>query len=200
MPQSCFTHCAEQNEWPWFWRQCIEIHFLIWKSLYLYWISQKFIPMDPVDDKSSLVQVVAWHQTGDKPLPEPMMTQFIDVHASTCLNDLIGILNTLRPRQNGRHFTDKHQMHFLEWKCLNFHWYFTEIYSLESNWQDISTGPDNGLMPNRWQAIIWTNGGLVYWHIYGSFGVIELNTSSAVETYNKIYFYWLIFYLECSGK
>ena len=25
-------------------------------------------------------------------------------------------INTLRPRQNGRHF----QMHFLEWKCVNF--------------------------------------------------------------------------------
>ena len=28
---------------------------------------------------SSLVQVMAWHQTGAKPLPDPMMTQFIDV-------------------------------------------------------------------------------------------------------------------------
>ena len=25
---------------------------------------------------SSLVQVMAWHQTGAKPLPEPMMTKF----------------------------------------------------------------------------------------------------------------------------
>ena len=83
---------------------------------------------------------------------------------------------------------------------LNFHWYFTEIYSLESNWQHIITGPDNGLMPNRQQAIIWTNGGLVCWLIYASLGIIELNASSALETYNKIYFYWFIFYLECSGK
>ena len=30
----------------------------------------------PIDDKSTLVQVMAWQQSGDKPLPESMMTQF----------------------------------------------------------------------------------------------------------------------------
>ena len=34
----------------------------------------KFADEVPIDNKSSLVQVVAWHQTGDKPLPEPMLT------------------------------------------------------------------------------------------------------------------------------
>ena len=29
-----------------------------------------------MDNKSVLVQVMAWRQTGDKPLPEPMLTQF----------------------------------------------------------------------------------------------------------------------------
>ena len=35
------------------------------------------------------------------------------------------------------------------------------------NWYVI-IGSDNGLAPNRRQAIIWTNGGLVYWRIYAS--------------------------------
>ena len=43
-------------------------------------ISLKFVPMHPIDNKSSLVQVMAWHQTGDKPLPGPIMTQFIDAY------------------------------------------------------------------------------------------------------------------------
>ena len=30
-------------------------------------------------DQFALVQVIAWHWTGDKPLPEPMMTQFTDI-------------------------------------------------------------------------------------------------------------------------
>ena len=29
---------------------------------------------------SALVEVMAWHRKGDKPLPEPMMTQFTDAH------------------------------------------------------------------------------------------------------------------------
>ena len=33
-------------------------------------ISLKFIPKGPIHYKSALVQVVAWHRTGEKPLPE----------------------------------------------------------------------------------------------------------------------------------
>ena len=43
-------------------------------------ISLKFVPMGPIDYKSALVQVVAWHQTGEKPLPESMLTQFTDAY------------------------------------------------------------------------------------------------------------------------
>ena len=39
-------------------------------------ISLKFVPRSPIDNKPALVQVMAWHLTGDKPLPEPMPTQF----------------------------------------------------------------------------------------------------------------------------
>ena len=38
-------------------------------------ISLKFISKSPVDNKLTLVQVIAWRRTGDKPLPEPMMTK-----------------------------------------------------------------------------------------------------------------------------
>ena len=34
--------------------------------------------MDPIDNKSSWVQVMAWHHMGAKPLPEPMVTQSTD--------------------------------------------------------------------------------------------------------------------------
>ena len=44
--------------------------------------------------------------------------------------------------------------------------YFIEICSQWSNWQYmyVSTDSDNGLAPNRQQAIIWTNGSLAYWY------------------------------------
>ena len=43
-------------------------------------ISLKFIPKGTIDNKSALVQVMAWHPTGDNALPEPMLTQFIDTY------------------------------------------------------------------------------------------------------------------------
>ena len=38
-------------------------------------ISLKFVSRGLIDNKPALVQVMAWRQTGDKPLPEPMLTQ-----------------------------------------------------------------------------------------------------------------------------
>ena len=35
-------------------------------------ISLKFIPKGPIDNKSALLQVMAWCRTGDKPLPDPV--------------------------------------------------------------------------------------------------------------------------------
>ena len=32
------------------------------------------------NNKPALVQVMAWRRSGDKPLPEPMLTQFTDVY------------------------------------------------------------------------------------------------------------------------
>ena len=43
-------------------------------------ISFKVVPKGAIDNKLALVQVVAWRQTGDKPLPEPMLTQFNDAY------------------------------------------------------------------------------------------------------------------------
>ena len=43
-------------------------------------ISLKFVPKGPIDYNSALVHVVAWHQTGEKPLPESMLTQFTDAY------------------------------------------------------------------------------------------------------------------------
>ena len=49
-----------------------------------FWISKKvslkFVSKGLFDNKSALVQVIAWRQTGDKPLPYPMMTQLNDAY------------------------------------------------------------------------------------------------------------------------
>ena len=39
-----------------------------------------FAPNGPIDNKGSLVQVMAWRRLGDKPLPEPALMQFSDAY------------------------------------------------------------------------------------------------------------------------
>ena len=46
-------------------------------------ISLKFVPKGPIDDKSSLVQVMAWPRSSNKQLPEPVKAQFSDAHMWT---------------------------------------------------------------------------------------------------------------------
>ena len=44
-------------------------------------ISLAFVPHGPIDNKSTWwSQVMAWHRTDDKPLPEPNLTQFTDTY------------------------------------------------------------------------------------------------------------------------
>ena len=43
-------------------------------------ISLKFGLRSPIDNKSALVQIMAWRRTGDKPLPELMLTQFTEAY------------------------------------------------------------------------------------------------------------------------
>ena len=42
--------------------------------------SLKFVAKSPIDKKWALVRVMAWRRTGDKLLPEPMLTQFTDAY------------------------------------------------------------------------------------------------------------------------
>ena len=43
-------------------------------------ISLKCVPEGLFDNKSATVQVMTWRLTGEKPLPEPMLTQFTDAY------------------------------------------------------------------------------------------------------------------------
>ena len=58
-----------------FCRRHFEIHFLKENLGHLTEISLKCVPGCPIDNKSVLVQAMAWRRTGDKPLLAPMMTQ-----------------------------------------------------------------------------------------------------------------------------
>ena len=43
-------------------------------------ISLKLVPKSPIDNKPALAQVMSWRRRGNKPLPEPMLTQFTDTY------------------------------------------------------------------------------------------------------------------------
>ena len=53
----------------------------IWISIK---ISLKFVPKVPIKNILPLVQIMAWHQLGTKPLSEPMMAYFADAYMHHC--------------------------------------------------------------------------------------------------------------------
>ena len=50
--------------------KCIFLNESVW---ILIEISLKYVPWGQIDNKPALIQIMAWHQAGDKPLSEPMM-------------------------------------------------------------------------------------------------------------------------------
>ena len=50
-------------------------------------ISLKFVLKGPIYNKSALARVMAWCQTGDKPLSEPLLIHFIDAYMRTLGGD-----------------------------------------------------------------------------------------------------------------
>ena len=58
-------------------------------------ISTKFVSKGVIDEKSAFVQVMAWCWTGDKPLPEPMLTQYTDSYMRH--KDIMKRMETGRP-------------------------------------------------------------------------------------------------------
>ena len=60
-------------------RRYFQMHFHERFSI-LIRISPKFVPKGTIDNKLALVWVMPWDWTGNKPLPEPMLTQFTDAY------------------------------------------------------------------------------------------------------------------------
>ena len=77
------------------------------------------------------------------------------------------------PKQNGRHFTDD----IFKCICVNEHFHILIKIALTLV-TDYPNGSDKVLVPNRWQAIIWTNGDPIHWRIYVALGGDELHSIS----------------------
>ena len=57
--------------------KCIFLPENIWIPIQ---ISLKFIPKGMINNIPALVQTMAWHHPGDKPLSEPIMAYFADAY------------------------------------------------------------------------------------------------------------------------
>ena len=69
-----FNPSPRYTKWPPFWQTTFWNAFP-WMKIPIQ-IALKFILRNPVNNKIVLVQVMAWCRLRDKPLPEPMVTQF----------------------------------------------------------------------------------------------------------------------------
>ena len=100
-----------------------------------------------------------------------------DFFSFVSIKDIISLLfNTLRPKQNCRHFADD-IFNTFSWIQMHTFWliFYWNLFPW-SDWQYSSVGLDNGLAPARRQALsepMMVR--LVYWLIYAQFGPNELN-------------------------
>ena len=62
------------------------------KTLYLIQISLKFVLKVPIDNMPMLVEVMAWHRIGTKPLSESMLIHFVSIMTETVTEESQGSL------------------------------------------------------------------------------------------------------------
>ena len=135
--------------------RCIFLNENLWISIK---ILLKFVPKGPINSIPALVMIMAWHRPGDKPLSEPMP---VSLPTHLCVTQPQWV-NSPPPGQNGHLLADD------IFKCI----FVNEMFCILviGYWQWPSTGSDNGLVPNRRQAIFWTNADLIHWRIYAALG------------------------------
>ena len=97
-----YEHIEVETRWPPFSRRHFRTHFLERKCYNLINDSLKFVPDGPINNFPVLVQIMAWHRPGDKPLSEPMMIR-LPTHICVTRPQWV---NTSGSGQNGRRYAD----------------------------------------------------------------------------------------------
>ena len=108
-------------------------------------ISLKFVAKGSINNILALVQIMAWHRSGDKPLSEPMMVYW-RIYASLGLNEF-----------NQEHFLELKVNHIWNSRAFNI-WgttqyidcfFFFKDFLLWSEWYRILF-PGNGQIDIKW--------------------------------------------------
>ena len=140
-------------------------------------ISLKFVPKGPINNYPALVQIMAWRQSGNKPLSEPMKVsllthicvtrpKWVNFNSPDMLMIFLLIPRILASPGYQQPYTQTRFSNVFLWmKSLVFSWKC--LQKLVPKYQ---VTIDNGLAPDRWQAITWTNVDPVYWRIYPALG------------------------------
>ena len=108
--------------------------------------SLKYVPKVRINTIPALVQIMAWHRPGDKPLSEPMMVSLL-THICVTRPQWV---STLRPRQHGHHFPDD------IFKCI----FLNEnvCIAIEISLKFVPPGPDNNI-PALVRIMAWCQPG-----------------------------------------
>ena len=78
-----------ETKWPPFRRWHFQMHLHEWKILYFdVEFHRSLFPRAQLTNKSALVQIMAWHQTGDKSLSEQWWLFYKAIHTSLDHNEL----------------------------------------------------------------------------------------------------------------
>ena len=121
IPSTFLTHFRQTKWLPFHIFKCI---FMDNKQLcILKQISMKFILKGPTDNKSALVQTMAWHQIGKTPLLKPMLTQFTNAYIGHC-----------------------GKCRYCKWNHLHFYWNPLHMAQLGLHFWQVNIGSGNGLM------------------------------------------------------
>ena len=88
-----FKHIEAVTKWTPFRRRHSQTHFLNENVRISIKISLKFVPRGPINDIPALVQIMAWHRTGDKPLSETMIVR-LPTHTCVTRPQWVKLINS----------------------------------------------------------------------------------------------------------
>ena len=94
-------------------------------------ISLKYITKDPIDNRPSLAQIMAWCWTGKKPLSEPMLAQFGNTDVSLGFNELRAH-KVMNYRYSILHWNLTGDFRAVSWhqtQFLRIYWLLTSIFN-----------------------------------------------------------------------
>ena len=162
--------------------KCIFLNENVW---ILIKISFNFVPKGPINNIPALVQVMAWCRPGAKPLSKPLMVR-LSKH-----------IYVTQPRWVIVFHDEKFHQTPQFWELMETATIIL-CFSKLTHWGQVThicvsklsiLGSDNGLSPDRRQAIIWTNAGiLLIWPLGTNFSeiLIAINTFSFMKMHLKM--------------